>query len=643
MKTPSPLARLDNIRGGDNLEYLLDDLEDDEYDDDEYEYYEVEDETEEEEPSSLSELPEVQTDKPSKRRVLPIRRLALPKSISIRSIGTSMPNLSTLQRNLISNSQNLSMEVVKFLSVHAYASASIGAGALCLLLVQIVLTRTALFPGLKSSGRRRKSLNKKQKKKKYGDYSKGYPDDEDVVDLDEAKKVGFIKRYWKKATDILVPDSLVYWFQNVGMSVGDMKSRMGMKLASVASYVWRKPSITAGEELLKDIDDTSRHAKVEAEFSTPKSFATEQNASLKETEKVDELKQQLETLTDSHQSLEQEYEASLRMLHEARLELRQLKSSQSNNDEDSQKEEMEATVKALETKYRQQMKEQIERIKNQTTEKIRAELIAEYDEKLQAQSELADAEKKKYEKEFLSSPAFQQYLDEASAMKIEEAVANAVEETIEQQEAKSREEMARVRDAIQKVLERERRMMKEQVAKATSQVREWVKKQQLEQLQRREEQLRGEARQLGLLEEEQTRDIEVDAYGEDEDVAMAGDVVDRRMSGRRQSSRRGASQERERYTETSLYDERRRGVEERRRSSRDQRGNYYPKQANDYTEGEDGYVTDNDDGTAGEVEDDIDRQRPPQRTRQSPRYTSTNIYKEAARRKEQQRRRDQGM
>jgi hypothetical protein len=228
-------------------------------------------------------------------------------------------------------------------------------------------------------------------------------------------------------------------------------------------------------------------------------------------------------------------------------------------------------------------------------------------------------------------------------MKIEEAVANAVEETIEQQEAKSREEMARVRDAIQKVLERERRMMKEQVAKATSQVREWVKRQQLEQLQRREEQLRGEARQLGLLQEEQNKDIEVDVSEEDEDVAMAGDVADRRIGGRRQSSRRVASQERERYAESSLYDDRRRGVEERRRSVRDQRGNYYPEQDNEYTEEEDGYMTENDDGNAGEVEVDTERQQPRQRTRQPPRYTSTNIYKEAAKRKQQQRRRDQGM
>jgi hypothetical protein len=160
-----------------------------------------------------------------------------------------------------------------------------------------------------------------------------------------------------------------------------------------------------------------------------------------------------------------------------------------------------------------------------------------------------------------------------------------------------------------------------------------VKQQQLEQLQRREEQLRGEARELGFL-EEQPEETEVDVDEKDEDVAMAGDVVDRRRGGRRQQTRPEESIN-NRYTGSSLYDDRRRSAL-RRVDNESDRGNYYPDQANEYYENEE------DDGTAGELEDEVPRQRAPQRQRQSSRYASTNIYREAAKRK-QQRRRDQEM
>ena len=47
------------------------------------------------------------------------------------------------------------------------------------------------------------------------------------------------------------------------------------------------------------------------------------------------------------------------------------------------------------------------------------------------------------------------------------------------------------------------------------------------------------------------------------------------------------------------------------------------------------------DGTVGDVEEEMTRQRTPQRSRQSQGYTSTNIYRAAAKRKQQ--RREQGM
>ena len=654
MKTPRPLARWDKIRGGDSLDYYtIDELDDEEYGDDEYEYYEVDEDDEaddayeeyEEEPSSVEKATVPKISRMSKVK----GSIVIPKAISIKAITPSLPKLSVLQHNLITNSRNLSMEVVKFLTVHAYASASIGASALCLLLVQIVLTRTKVFPGI-TWGRRRKSAKKKKakKKKKYGDYSKGYPDEDDVVDLDEksSKKNGVLKRFLSKATNAMFPTSLVYWFDSVSFSVGTIKSRMGMKLANAMSFIWKKNvSVDSRKGELKATAKLSAAEEVDV-GSAATDLSSTNESSLKEAEMLDELQQQINTLTDSHQSLEQEYEASLRMLHEARLELRQLKQQTSSTDEESQKEQMESTIKELEIKYKQQMKDQIERLKNQTTEKIRAELSAKYEEKFRAQTEQLDLERKQYEDEFLSSPAFQRHVDEASAVKIEEAVANAVEETIAQQQAKSREEMARVRKAIQKVLERERRMMKEQVSKATSQVREWVKRQQLEQLQRREEQLRGEARELGFLEEQQE---EIDVDEDDEDVALAGDVVDRRVVGRRDSSRR--EENKTRYTGSSLYDERRRGVEQRRRNAsrsarraepvdNDPRGNYYPERSGEfYDEEDDRGMAAEENGDASEMDEEIPRERAPQQQKSS-RYTSSNIYREAAKRKQQQQRRD---
>eukprot|EP00956_Cyclotella_meneghiniana_P002743 scaffold3225_cov65-Cyclotella_meneghiniana.AAC.9 len=637
MKSPRTLARLQPIRGGDDLEYFtLDELDDEYDDDDEYEYYEVDDDQSEddlndgksEEPSALPEVNDSLSTPPgsrlsrAKRSMIPKVPLAM-RAISMPDLTSVSRNLSTVSNNIISNSQTLSLEVAKFLSVHAYASASIGAGALCLLLIQLILTRTKILPGIQWGRRRRTRSAKNKAKKKYGDYSKGYPDEEELVDLDETKKDGLIKKYWVKATSALVPNTLIYWCDSVRLTVGEMKASIGVHFVNAISFLRRKNVVSEGEKMLNDVNSPMKveAATITEDFKADK----EEHLPLEEAEQIEELQQQLDVLKDSHQSLEQEYEASLRMLHDARLELRKLKSKQNaDTDAESQKEQMESTMKNLESKYKQQMKDQIERLKNQTAEKIRTELSAEYERKLESQSEQLSREKKQYEEEFLSSSAFQQYVNKASAEKIEEAVTSAVEETTARLQAKSREEMARVREAIQKVLERERRMMKEQVARTTSEVRDWVKRQQLEQLQRREEQLRGEARELGL--------IEVGA-GE-EDATMASNMVDRRtISRRRQPARKNDSTAR--YTGSSLYEERRREVEERRRETSgrlsedepyDTRGNYYPKQAN----------YDEDDG---EISGELDGEVPEQL---SPRYESTNIYKEAAKRR-QQRRREQGM
>lgn len=44
--------------------------------------------------------------------------------------------------------------------------------------------------------------------------------------------------------------------------------------------------------------------------------------------KAEQLQNQLQALSDSHASLEQEYEAALRMLHDARMQLRRLQQQQ---------------------------------------------------------------------------------------------------------------------------------------------------------------------------------------------------------------------------------------------------------------------------------------------------------------------------
>lgn len=648
MKAPRTLTRLQPIRGGDDQEYFtLDELDDEYDDDDEYEYYEVDDQSQDDSNDGKSEestaLPEMNDSlsTPSDSRMSRVKRNMIPKvplamrAISMPDLSSVSRNLSTVSNNFISNSQSLSLEVAKFLSVHAYASASIGAGAVCLLLIQLILTRTKILPW--ESRRTRNAKNKA--KKKYGDYSKGYPDEEELVDLDEAKKDGLIKKYWVKATSALVPNTLVHWFHSARLSVSEIKTRMGMQLANAVSFLRKKRVVLDGEKPLNDINSPLTGEAVAITEDYEADSLKGEHLPLEEVVQVEELQQQLDALKESHQSLEQEYEASLRMLHDARLELRKLKSKQiTDEDVESQKEQMEGTIKNLESKYKQQMKDQIERLKNQTAEKIRTEISAEYEQKLESQYEQLNREKRQYEEEFLSSPIFQQYVNEASAEKIEEAVTSAVEVTTAQLQAKSREEMARVREAIQKVLERERRMMKEQVARTTSEVRDWMKKQQLEQLQRREEQLIGEARELGLIED----------GAKEEDAAMASDMVDRRtISRRRQPARQNDSTAR--YTGSSLYEERRREVEERRREVEDRRreapgrlfedeqydtrGNYYPKQAN----------YDEDDGEmSGELEGEVPEQRSPNRQRQSPRYATTNIYKEAAKRR-QQRRREQGM
>ena len=91
--------------------------------------------------------------------------------------------------------------------------------------------------------------------------------------------------------------------------------------------------------------------EIEPENTTSSPTATEEDIA-----QAEELKQQLDTLSESHNSLEQEYEASLRMLHEARLELRQLKQEQQQSkQQQSEGDGSGGSEEAVQQKQKQQM------------------------------------------------------------------------------------------------------------------------------------------------------------------------------------------------------------------------------------------------------------------------------------------------
>jgi len=388
-----------------------------------------------------------------------------------------------------------------------------------------LLSRFVLNKGNKKEG------SNEEKKESYGDYSKGYPgdDDEDMMDLDlddpttnrssvmgSSGDNGGVKKQGKRQTFISTMKVVPRMVNDVWIGICAVSGRYvpALPLGAVGRIVNRGSKNTIDESLAAAESDTE-----EIVIEANAQVEIEANALEEAEEKASKLQQQLDTLTSSNTSLEQEYEASLRMLHEARLELRQLQSNQQQNDVDStgvsQKEQLEQMAKKLKAKYEAQMKDSIERIKSQLEAKLRTEAEAnlatklrteittelkeeqvKLEEQLKLEMEERLADVKRITKEELTSN-FQRSVDEAAATEIEKTLDTAVQNAINIEQQKSREEMLKVRQGIQKVLERERRLMREQVRETTSRVREWVVKQQQEQLLQQAAQLQEEAASFG--------------------------------------------------------------------------------------------------------------------------------------------------
>lgn len=202
------------------------------------------------------------------------------------------------------------------------------------------------------------------------------------------------------------------------------------------------------------------------------------------------LQQKLDTLADSHETLGQEYDAALRMLHKARLEVRRQEQLLSKQEKESQlqdgqqKQQLEAAVADLEATHKTQMQEEIQHLRAQMETELHSEIEAKLTKtltsKLQDQhKENLAAERTKLRKE----------MDQRLGMATRE-----VEET---ERKKSHEELLRIREGIQTVLDRERRLMKEQVRRVTERVREWVVKEQQERLLAQARQLQEEAESFG--------------------------------------------------------------------------------------------------------------------------------------------------
>ena len=256
--------------------------------------------------------------------------------------------------------------------------------------------------------------------------------------------------------------------------------------------------------------------------------------------KAEQLQNELEAMTDSHNSLEQEYEASLRMLHDARMQLRRLQQQQQqgNNDadianasdntrEEQQKVVLETMAKELEAKYKAQLKDKIERVRTQTAAQLRLELEAEIREEFTSQQQqqqlmtssntsvMEEEERTKLEEQLRSemeerlseskvqmeskfASDFQRAVDEASSLEVNRILDNAIQAAVQAEKSKSKADMLRVRRGIQKILEKERQLMREQVMRVTQQVREWVANQQREQLLQQAAVLQEEAERFGV-------------------------------------------------------------------------------------------------------------------------------------------------
>ena len=369
---------------------------------------------------------------------------------------------------------------------------------------------------------------------KYGDFSSAFvdavrdmekedDDDEDTMDLDsdEYNKSGRVRKQSRIARGLSHASSSTATLASNLWSI--IRGRNGVSSQGGPSS---QPSEAINESIVVDIDealanDTNDHEPIgdpsvdKSDYDEEVDITTPSSSSLSSKD-IKRLKQDLEKMSESRQSLEKEYEASLRMLHDARMEVQKMKRvvktamDSSAREEEEQREKMDAMVKKLDMKYKSQMKEQIEKLRSKMESKLRTDVQLEMQERMEFQlkerfveqdEQVEDKVQQRVVQERIRlkddlNRKFKQEVEDAVASEIDSAVDHAVGEAVQRERQKAREEMIRVRQGIQKVLERERKLMREQVRRATGQVREWVVKKQQDQLLQQAGQLQEEAEKL---------------------------------------------------------------------------------------------------------------------------------------------------
>lgn len=347
-------------------------------------------------------------------------------------------------------------------------------------------------------------------------------DDDDTLDLDSgeydntgsSKRSRIAKRLRQvsSSTTLLASNALLWISRHAGVgSRGGNKGPSSDALTeSTVVDVDDASMEDIADETTADLSASESNDEVEDDI-TPTPPTPSSSSSLD----VNRLKQKLEKMSESRDSLEKEYEASLRMLHDARMEVQKMKraakTATDNSDrEEAQRENMDAIVKKLDMKYKNQMKEQLEQLRDKMEGKLRSKVQLEMQERMESQlqerleeqeerveemvQQRLGEERTQYQEEL--NRKFKTEVDDAVSDEIESVLDVAVNEAVQRERQKAREEMVRVRQGIQKVLERERKLMREQVRRATGQVREWVVKQQQDQLLQQAGQLQEEAQKL---------------------------------------------------------------------------------------------------------------------------------------------------
>lgn len=210
-------------------------------------------------------------------------------------------------------------------------------------------------------------------------------------------------------------------------------------------------------------------------------------------EEMERLRCELDTLSQSHTDLAREYDASLRMLHEARMQLRKVMLQQQRQKE----------RRTVDTTTEEGDGDDDRTTNSQLHAKIEASVRKELTSTLQTEmdSKRAYIERQlRKEMEIQIAQAEARVRDEMESDRqhdVDVAVADAVANAIRAERERSSIVIARMRQGAKVVLDRERQAMNDRVRKTTSQVREWVVRQQQEHLLKQAVVLQEEAERFG--------------------------------------------------------------------------------------------------------------------------------------------------